>query len=584
MEASRIPTEGQPVNHDPGSDNDASEKSARDQLKKTSLASLANNERDPPQTGVQILEETQAESTETDPTTKQDFGIRRDGSPRGRSIRKRSLDRSTSPTLETKEPDLDPSEPFNGHSRKRSRDVRSGDNMKSPARKPPNLGPALEEEGTGYGGDEGTISRAQGEPVNLEGKNVEMQDRPRSPEKSHVEVLGNDARAQTSGSPDASSEPSKSLERSNGDISLHSEDHEMKEGIQSPRKKRSRDHLDPGTDREQKIAATDMARAQRRSDEINRAEMLAQSKASGDVPNQDTDSSATNTTEQQVYKHYFPTVFLQTDQACQSTSTASFGAPSSLRFGGTSQRADSPGKTSNDSDGASTQPPKAPSANAFASSGFASLASSSTSPFGMLSGSGETTRSNAFGASKSSGSASSGFQSVPTSSFGSLGKSSLSTQTASESSPFATAGASQNKTFGGSVFGGGFGGGFGSGPKLTSFAAPTGDATLGSANGTVKPIGSTVQDAAEENESGSEDDAGEGHPGDDEDDEADENFKQHGKSDQFRIPSFYSLTLVSRNRRGRRRIHLLRTCKPVHVQRQHMEGSWKRDVQAQCHR
>ena len=66
------------------------------------------------------------------------------------------------------------------------------------------------------------------------------------------------------------------------------EDHEMNDGAYSPRKKRSRDQMDTEADREQKIAATEEARAQRRSDELDRSEFPSH----GRLPQQG--SAATN--------------------------------------------------------------------------------------------------------------------------------------------------------------------------------------------------------------------------------------------------------------------------------------------------
>lgn len=55
----------------------------------------------------------------------------------------------------------------------------------------------------------------------------------------------------------------------------HNVDQEMKDGTYSPRKKRSRDQFDTEADREQKIVATEEARAQRRSEELDRAEITS---------------------------------------------------------------------------------------------------------------------------------------------------------------------------------------------------------------------------------------------------------------------------------------------------------------------
>lgn len=61
------------------------------------------------------------------------------------------------------------------------------------------------------------------------------------------------------------------------------------------------------------------------------------------------------------------------------------------------------------------------------------------------------------------------------------------------------------------MFGTGFGSGFGNGTKLTSFAAPVGDAKLGHANGGLKSIGSPSHgENLDEDEDENSDGEGEG--------------------------------------------------------------------------
>lgn len=99
-------------------------------------------------------------------------------------------------------------------------------------------------------------------------------------------------------------------------------------------------------------------------------------------------------------------------------------------------------------------------------------------------------------------------------------------------SPFATASPLIGKTFGGFVHKSTFGEEFGGGNRLTSFAAPGGDAKLGGMNGTLLPLGSKVHEdddieASDTEASGAEDKSRDG-----ENDEADGRFQhQAGKSD-----------------------------------------------------
>ena len=167
------------------------------------------------------------------------------------------------------------------------------------------------------------------------------------------------------------------------------------------------------------------------------------------------------------------------------------------------------------------------STDVFASSGFAALARSSTSPFGTLGGSSTAATASPFASDGASNlgraetdknedqetetAANVGFgASVDSSSIG-LGS--------TDQSPFVTSALNRTGIFGGSVFGSAFGGPFGGGNRLTSFAAPTGDAKLGASNGSIKPIGSPKHDGDEHEISESD---GEGSAEDKKDEETEE--------------------------------------------------------------
>ncbi len=164
------------------------------------------------------------------------------------------------------------------------------------------------------------------------------------------------------------------------------------------------------------------------------------------------------------------------------------------------------------------------SAAAFASSGFAAAACSSTSPFGTLGASSTSATTPSLFAppatfeirkiESSEDTDTKSAQAAVNGGFGAFAKTSSSGFGAIESSPFGAAGAAKSVPFGGSGFGSGFRGGFGGGGKLTNFAAPTGDAKLGTANGAVKPIGSPNHEGDEDEDS---DEEGEGLGEDDQD-------------------------------------------------------------------
>ncbi|KAK1755794.1 hypothetical protein QBC47DRAFT_344326 [Echria macrotheca] len=157
------------------------------------------------------------------------------------------------------------------------------------------------------------------------------------------------------------------------------------------------------------------------------------------------------------------------------------------------------------------------STSAFASSAFAKLASSSTSPFGALGSAGKPSL---FGGSGASGSFSVLGGSKPAAPAATAPKLSFASGTASAPSPFAINGGSGKSVFGSSFaspFGGSaFGGGSLSGPRLSSFAKP-GDAVK--SEKPARPFGAPESDAEEGSEKG--EDGGEDAASDKEDKGAD---------------------------------------------------------------
>ena len=205
-------------------------------------------------------------------------------------------------------------------------------------------------------------------------------------------------------------------------------------------------------------------------------------------------------------------------------------------------------------------------ADAFAASGFAALAASSTSPFGTLGGAStahsaspfasagvfnpEKTATNTKKAHDSEMAAngrSSAFVNSSSTGFGT-----------SVESPFGTSGSSKAGVFGGSVLGSAFGGPFGGGNRLTTFAAPSGNAKLGTSNGAIKPIGSPKHNEDEDDNSESDGEVSAENKKEDESGEADGRFQhQNGKQTSVIDVETARLTENSGDWGGWRRIDLL---------------------------
>ena len=248
------------------SDNETSEKSARDQLRNTSLASLANN------TAAEERPEGQ-EGHDPGKSSLESSGEGQRPGSRGRSMKKRSLERASTSPGEPREPESEPTESFSGHARKRSRDVRSGDGPKAENQASTNIAGAVQEESEPGSLEVDQIGNVPFTKVSkVKADEGQCPDAPEheSAQKEEMNVDPNEGATASSGKDDVLSE-----RRGNPQSAPNTGDQEMKDGVRSPRKKRSREQLDTEPDREQKIAATEVAKAQRRSDEINRADLPA---------------------------------------------------------------------------------------------------------------------------------------------------------------------------------------------------------------------------------------------------------------------------------------------------------------------
>lgn len=173
------------------------------------------------------------------------------------------------------------------------------------------------------------------------------------------------------------------------------------------------------------------------------------------------------------------------------------------------------------------------STDAFASSGFAALARSSTSPFGTLGGSSTAATASPFASAGASnlGKAETDkkedqrTETAANGGFGAFVNSSSTGFGSTDQSFFGTSASNKTGVFGGSVFGSAFGGPFGGGNRLTSFAAPTGNAKLGASNGSIKPIGSPKHDGDEDGISESDGEESAENKKDEETEEADGRFQ-----------------------------------------------------------
>ena len=310
------------------------------------------------------------------------------------------------------------------------------------------------------------------------------------------------------------------------EVENETSDHEMRDSTVSPRKKRSRDQFDPDLDREQKIAATNETRAHRRSDEMSRGETSV-SGVHDALQSQIHDSETKKVPGEAEVDVKTSTVEPETKKVPSIFGSASILAPPAAHI-----KNDSPAKPAT-----LTNPDQQSqtSASAFASSGFAALAKSTTSPFGAMAATSAAASTpspfattSPFSPKKDDSDASKKTESASNGGFSAFAKPQSPGFGTSEPTPFGTTGAAKTSVFGGSIFGGGFGGTFGSGGKLANFAAPTGDAKLG--NGAIKPIGSPTREGDDEENSESDTEGFGEYSRGDVNDEGDERFQhQDGK-------------------------------------------------------
>lgn len=508
------------------SDNDASEKPVREKLKKTSIASISRH--------AKIKQEAEAKSDKNftnttssyqmDKTSGEDANSKDVNLIRGRPVRKRSFD-----DLEAGEAENDSTEIVgqrqeisNGHARKRSRDVRAGEPLNEDGRLRGMEIPVREE------AEESTAEKMVHESSD---SNSETAVDAATEPLSRVEIEAGTHSKDTDDT--AQQKLSIMTENRAPEADQEAVDHEMRDSTASPRKKRSRDHFDSEVEREQKIPATEEARAHRRSDEIDGSE----------------DSSLGN---QDVIMPEGATHLQQLPDAAEGDSkladvktkidtppSKTVGATSTLSAPAASNKTQFSSSSMTNPMESSTNQQAQTSNAAFASSGFAALAQSYTSPFGALGAKSAKnttpsafTSSSTFNPKKSDPTEGPSTKAEPAAStgFGTFATSPSSGFGAAQPSPFGTTDAAKTNVFGGSVFRGGFGGGFGGGSKLSNFASPTGDARVGTSNGSIKPIGSPKRE--DDNEEQSESDVegtGEKEIGEDVD-EADSRFQhQNGK-------------------------------------------------------
>lgn len=215
--------------HDTASDNEAGEGPVREKLKKTSIAII------PRQTDPYASIDNGEERFQSDlgAPPQPDLSCSGQASEtnvegRGRLLRKRSFENSGADKETQTDAVATPNHTSEGRQRKRSKDVHAG-------RVP----------------------------------QVDTQEHvsPRSPVPEEVEEAND-----KSETPVSSNLPAAQTEKGAGQRPAMEEiaDQEMSDHLFSPRKKRSRDPLDADPDREQKIVATEEARAHRRSEEYER--------------------------------------------------------------------------------------------------------------------------------------------------------------------------------------------------------------------------------------------------------------------------------------------------------------------------
>lgn len=457
-----------PSVNDSASDNEAGERPVREKLKKTSIASMPRNDAIAKSIDAKVESILSMRSEDSDKRNSSD-----DETPsptlesRGRLSRKRSYDDTIDPSGVAGGAFSESNDEGDGdakHARKRSRDVRVGHASVTESPKTP---------------------PAQKSPLR---------------------------------------EPQSGQSGTNDEI-----EQEIEDSAQSPRKKRSREEFDVDAQRGQKIAATDEAKAYRRSEDSERGQLSL------------SDDKGAFTVDRTVQEEPSPTIeeppLLQkalSPLAELAPSPPEAPEPSSQKAPEvpvTEQKA--PEDTVTEQKAAQKVP------TSFTASGFAALSNSSKSPFGTFG----TSTSSVFRPTPTPISETDSAEASTSAGDPQITQMAASASSGNSPSPFSTSAASTGPSgfgfgangvaskpsgFGGSVFGSGFMNKGATAPKLTSFAAPTGDLAPPKPAESTKTLGTQAEDSAEE-EGGSDDEANPEEVGV-KDDEVDSRFQhQEGK-------------------------------------------------------
>ncbi|KAL8999887.1 MAG: hypothetical protein Q9188_005793, partial [Gyalolechia gomerana] len=258
------------------------------------------------------------------------------------------------------------------------------------------------------------------------------------------------------------------------------------ESAQSLRKKRSRDEFDIDAHRGQKIPATDEARAYRRSEDSER----------GQLPQQDDKDAIT--IDNSVHREQdTSSENLAVLQRAEPPESGLVPPPPTVRASSPQE----PSKATEAEPKAAQKPP-----GGFAASGFAAMSASSKSPFGALGASSPSVfRPNSTTTSIDTAKKSMAGPQKPQaekSAFSASASPFLTSATTSSGKTGFGFGANgaipKSSGFGGSAFGGAFSNSTTPAPKLTSFAAPTGDLAPPKPPESTKAFGVQADDSAEE--------------------------------------------------------------------------------------
>ena len=251
---------------DSTSDNDTGEKPVREKLKKTSLASMSGNIVEGQESTFIANEEHYASDSMHRDSLPEKQTNKKGVESRGRPVKKRSFDDQDTPGADSSETQMEHVAKFNAirHLRKRSRDIRVGETPMEDRRPLLAETPVREEAEDAARGVETSEACISGPKTSVDSRS------PATEAPSQVE-MEQDEQAQDITEPEHY--VSGTVQQDDvAETEKESADQEMRDSASSPRRKRSRDQFDTEADREQKIPATEEARAHRRSDELERGE------------------------------------------------------------------------------------------------------------------------------------------------------------------------------------------------------------------------------------------------------------------------------------------------------------------------